>query len=1164
MLIKRFILIGFFIMLAWSRALAGARHEDVRPSHQDVASPPPARVDSATVAPADGTTRGGVAASPREGARKDAATPPRPSSRLALDIGKYDGRIVASVEVLIEEAAGDTSAAAAEFRSLLRVSEGSRFSAVLVRESLQALFDSERAANARVEAFDAPGASGDGGRPRVGLRFIVRPQVLVAEVVLDVGVTPEEVSEDELRARLNMLEPGKRLSEQAVRNNADLIQSYLRDRGFYRAGVEFEQQLDATKTRATVIYRITTGERATVGTYNIKITGFDDAALRPDLKLRAGAPYTQAALGDDIASIRQAIIAQGYLAPSINDARPVINSERNTIDIDITGAVGPKVNVEITGYDELDEKRRRELLPILREGSLDLSAIEEGARRLRNRLQESGYFFAEVGHRCTIVPPFAPAAAATGATPVVAGESDFDTCAELNPEDLSGRTTTIIYQVERGRRFKLADIRIEGTEKLAAADVVGELRTSKANALGFIPLFGLGRGYTSNEALAQDEQTIRARMRDLGYRQAVVDVRQGVTLEGENLIITFVVTEGKLTRVAGIEMRGNQIYTAQRLREAACPPDRTPDELCTIIDGPFSRTAARGEADRLRSFYARNGYLDADVDLDIVDLPEKAGDQQVRLLYTVKEADKVFINRIFINGNIVTTRDSILDAIPLREGEVLRTDNIAESERILYGTDAFRQVIIRSEEAGENASGFKRRDLIIDVEERKRYVMDYGGGFSTDSGPLGLFEIRNSNLFGKLRQAALRTRVSNRQQLLRFEYLDPRFRRYGARAFAPLNISAQYQRDTTVTRFFRSTIDRGNFGIVQRLNEDGQPIDINCPIDPPADTDIEICRPKGAPTINRFTVNLETQRDIELEYGSRGQVVKRSTLFLRYNYEDVRLFNIESLLIAPILRPDRAIRLSRFGATFARDSRDSAFDPTRGDFLTFDYALALKQLGGNLSFSKLQTTYRRYYTVPRTRGTVLAAGIQLGLARLYSPVDRNDNGVIDDVDRTLPISERFFSGGSTSLRGFRSEEAGPRIVVAGGRFRNSNGELVDVNPFTVPIGGNALAVVNLEARIAATRGFQVVPFYDGGNVFRSVKDIFRKEPQEGVDPNLQAKWTHTVGLGLRFKTPFGPIAVDYGFLLNPPEFLLNPQNSATPEIFRYKRSQIHFRFGQTF
>jgi len=69
--------------------------------------------------------------------------------------------------------------------------------------------------------------------------------------------------------------------------------------------------------------------------------------------------------------------------------------------------------------------------------------------------------------------------------------------------------------------------------------------------------------------------------------------------------------------------------------------------------------------------------------------------------------------------------------------------------------------------------------------------------------------------------------------------------------------------------------------------------------------------------------------------------------------------------------------------------------------------------------------------------------------------------------------------------------------------------------------------------------------------------------------NLKARWTNTVGLGFRIQTPFGgALAVDYGFLLNPPEFLI-PQRGpngfdGTPAIYRLNRTQLHFRFTQTF
>jgi outer membrane protein assembly factor BamA len=175
----------------------------------------------------------------------------------------------------------------------------------------------------------------------------------------------------------------------------------------------------------------------------------------------------------------------------------------------------------------------------------------------------------------------------------------------------------------------------------------------------------------------------------------------------------------------------------------------------------------------------------------------------------------------------------------------------------------------------------------------------------------------------------------------------------------------------------------------------------------------------------------------------------------------------------------------------------------------------------------------------------------------------------------LPKSERFFSGGSTTLRGFNFEEAGPRrVLIPVGPYRDQNNNVVFLNPFTVPVGGNALAIVNLEARIPVTRSVQAVPFYDGGNVFNRIGDLFKKKDTTPLPPgdslvainarDLRAHWTNTVGLGFRFQTPLGGVlAVDYGLLLDPPEFLI-PQRgpggilfNGTPAVYRLNRGHLH-------
>ena len=1094
----------------------------------------------------------------------------QPSTARDARIEDYEGRQIAAVE-LVFEGTPDAPAAQAEFLALLKVAANTPYSAVHVRDSLQALFDTGRVANARVEVIEE-------GTTRTGpvrLRFVVQRQVQIGDVRIELGeVTGSPISEDELRARMNFTQSSNRLSKQLILHNADEIQVYLRDRGYFNATVEPVEQVGARGIRATVTYRVNPGEQATVETFDIAVTGYDPAAVRNALTLQSGTPFTRDALATDVNRVREDLVNKGFLSPVLEDARVERDPEKNTVRIRVSGVVGPKVNVVVNNY-EMSEKTQRELLPVKREGNIDYSAIVEGARRIRNKLQEDGYFFAEITQKCTVSN--APADFGPNGTP--------ETCENLNPIPLTGRDVSIEYQVEQGRRFRLNDIRVTGTNKLSYDDIAADLKSQKANAIGLIPFLGYGRGYTSLTLLEQDRRIVEAFMRDLGYRKASAQVLQGVSIDGDSLIITFQVTEGPLTRIAGVDVKGNKIYTDQRIHQ----------ELRTVVGAPYSRSQARADGDRVAALYAREGYVDTRIDFSIVELPRKGDDEQVRLVYTIaNEGDKVFINQIIINGvtgNLNTRRTkrrAIRRAIPIAEGGVLRVDRLSDAERELYLTDAYRQVIIRTEPAGETASGYKRRDVIIDVEEKQPNVMDYGGGYSTDAGALGLFEISNVNLMNKLRHGAMRLRASRRQQLVRLEYLDPRFARYNETQFAPLAVSVQYQRDSTITRFFRSAIDRGTMGIVQRVDEDGNPIDI-------------FGNEVNEPTINRFTATVETQRVLDRK--------TRTIIFGRYSYEDVRLFNLESLVVRPILEPDSKIRLSRFGISFVRDTRErcergllgrnqddddeepgapgevcryNQLDATRGSFLSADYAVALRQLGGNISFNRFQTTYRHYYKVSALRDTVLAGNMTLGLANLFNPQDRDGNGSIDEIDLTMPISERFFSGGSTTLRGFNFEEAGPReVVIPLGPFRDQDKNVVFLNPFTVPVGGNALAVVNLEARIPVTKSVQAVPFYDGGNVFRRIGDLFGKDDPTPVPPgdiiaainkaNLRAHWTNTVGLGFRFQTPFGgALAVDYGFLLNPPQFLI-PQRGpggvlfdGTPAIFRLHRGNLHFRITQTF
>ncbi|MEO6655774.1 MAG: POTRA domain-containing protein [Pyrinomonadaceae bacterium] len=1069
----------------------------------------------------------------------------------ALAQNKYEKHRIAKVDVSIL-GAGTNSPAFEQYRVIVREAVGSDYSSARIRDAIAALYNTKKVDTVTVLA--SLNTAGE-----VELRFDVKRKTQAEKVTIVVGRTVgDKITEQDLLFKLNLLTPGTAITEQTLRNNADQILDYLRERGFYRSDVVYARRPLQNENEVGVTFTVTPNGQTKVEKFNINIQGYDKPFLEKSLKLQKDGPYSRDRLLADVAKVREQLRKDDFLAPELEEPKVTFDSESNSISVALSGKVGPTVEVLVeTEKGKLDGGTQSKLLPIKREGTLDYAGIVEGERRLENYYQEQGYFFANVTPVCSSTPSLTD----TENNPVD-NETEF-LCSFLGGEDLIGRKVQVKYRVDLNRRLTLTDIRIKGTDKLTIEDIRTVLKSQEANLLGIIPVLGYGRGYTSAAILDDDAATIRSLMSELGYRDAQVRVNQGVTLNGEELIITFVVEEGVPTVVSGVTITGNK----------AVGTDKLLAELPVLTGRNYSRARIRNAVRKLSEYYSNQGYYDARVISSVIEsaAAPKADKREVKIEFKIEgEGKKVVINRILINGNETTKTDAVLRTLTLRSGELLRSADIYSSEQNLYGTDAFSRVEIKPQPAGDTADGNRLTDIIVNLDEQPPRLLSYGGGFSTDLGLSGFFDIRHVNLFGNLWQGGARVKVSQKQQLVQFDFINPRFLRDGENRFAPLTFSVQYQRDSTVTRFFRSAFDRGTFGIVQRVDENGNPID-------------EFGAKIGSPTINRFGISAETSRTISRK--------NRSILFLRYKFEDVRLFKIESLLIRDLLRPDARTRISGFGATFVRDTRQNcsvkyslldliakgeqtepcrynASDPTRGDYLTADYNVSIPTLGANVGFQKFQANYNYYYTVSALKNTTFAGRAIIGLGSLFSKDTRFTSAQFPSLNGLLPISERFFAGGANTLRGFDFEEAGPRVVIVPqGSFRNSRREPVFLDPFTIPFGGNALAVVNLEARIPITKSVRAVPFYDGGNVFRKVGDIFKSPTVAANDvagQNQRAVWSHTAGFGLRIKTPVGgEFGIDYGRLLNPPVFLI-PQNMAPNAQYRLRQGQIHFRFSQAF
>jgi outer membrane protein assembly factor BamA len=461
-------------------------------------------------------------------------------------------------------------------------------------------------------------------------------------------------------------------------------------------------------------------------------------------------------------------------------------------------------------------------------------------------------------------------------------------------------------------------------------------------------------------------------------------------------------------------------------------------------------------------------------------------------------------------------------AQPLREGQVV------DSQRRLYNLGVFNRVTI----SPQNPTGTDAdKDVVVLVEEAKRYTVAYGGGFEVQrlasttnptageiqAAPRGIFEITKLNLTGRADSLSLKLRGSTLQGRALLGYSVPN-------TFGNPHLSLQ------ATAYAEKTQN-----------------------------------------INTFT---ESRYEGSLQM--TDHVSSRTTLLYRYSF---RKIIVSDLNIPPQEIPlfQQPTLVSQFGASWVRDTRDNPADASKGWLNSADFSIAGTDFGSSANF--LRFLYQNSSYHPIKRRFSFARSVRIGILVPYGdtisltfPAPTQS-----PLPQLIPLPERFFAGGGTSLRGFALNQAGPRDAITG-----------------FPVGGQTLLVLNQEFRFplhlpyVGTRLGGTL-FYDGGNVYSTLDHVaLRWSPPKPIfDPanpkqclynctNELTYFSHTVGVGVRYATPVGPVRVDLGYQMNRPFFVIPipcpsgtttttcPTGSLGFQSTQLPRLQVFFSLGSSF
>lgn len=610
------------------------------------------------------------------------------------------------------------------------------------------------------------------------------------------------------------------------------------------------------------------------------------------------------------------------------------------------------------------------------------------------------------------------------------------------------------------------DIHKDGRFKVKQVVIKGNSHISTKSLQSHVsvqPARWFSHGKYSEELVRSSVSHLRDTYRAAGYSQATVV--PNVVRKNGNVDITFQVTEGPLNVVHKLTIEGNNTLPERQF---------APHGLSLGPGKPYSTQLLLKDRSLIMANYLTQGYLNAA--LHATAKPVAGQPHQMDVTYHISEGPRVITATVITDGRQHTQQVLINRQLQVASGEPLSANKMLSSGTHLYNLGVFDWAEVDPKRAITDQSN---EDVVVKVHEAKRNSITYGFGFQflnrggvIPSGTVAVPGLPPVGLPGNF--------VTSQKTFWgpegTFEYT-----RHNLRGKA----------ETFTFSSYAGRLDqRGSIAYTQPYLggskwEGSSLLSSEHDAENPIFSDV------------LGTVGYQLKRPMNTK--------KTTNIFLRYNFQ---LTEISNLLIPQLVPANQLrVRLSTLTASWVHDTRDNVLNAHRGWYDNYSLGVSPYWLGSDFSFAQFVGQVAHYHNIGG--GIIWANSLRVGLEQPF-------NG------SQVPISQAFFAGGASTLRGFPLDGAGPQrpIQVCG-----IPGDLSTCSKITVPEGGNELLILNTELRFPLDmikKNLGIVTFYDGGNVF----------PTIGFH-DFTSLYSNNVGVGLRYSTPVGPIRFDVGRNLNP-------------------------------
>jgi len=907
---------------------------------------------------------------------------------------------------------------------------------------------------------------------------------------------------------------GERYTQEKLDRALENIRQLMQEAGYYRARVTAETTSNPATQQVDILFHLAPGEPAHVGV--VKVTGTSSltaAEVQSIAHLQPGDRLTAARVTGSLQRLRKRFQKQNRALAQVSIAEQPYHAESNTVDFTFQIEPGPVVVIYARGFHVSRGVLKREI-PVYEENAVDDDLLNEGKRNLLDYMQTRGHFDAKVE---------------------IQKESD-------------PKTLRVIYQIDPGPLHKLVLVKITGNKNfLDTAKLRSYLHIEQASTF-------LSHGRYSETLLKGDVATLEGLYRSSGFREAKIQTKVEDDYHGaaNKLAVYIQIDEGVRTLIGELSIVGNRMVATHELPEVSAQPGQ-----------PYSEQDLSNDRERILSYYFDHGYPNAT--LEITTKPSDGRPNHEDVTYAIDEGERFTVNRVMVAGTEHTRDHVVQRELKVHEKQPLSQQDLLNTQTRLYDLGIFSQV----DTAVQNPEGTDpQKNVLVQLQEAKRYTFTYGVGLEFETGlPAGSNEPQGSTgVSPRVEFDVTRLNVGGRDQTLTFQSHVGRLQQRGLISYAVPKLLDNEKFKLIYTIFYDNSLDVATF-TSQRL--EGK---------------IDLRQQFGNPdAATRTGLN-------SITYRWDFRVVKASHFADGFSSGEIALLSLPARVGGP-------------GFTFIHDRRDNPLESTKGSYFTLDAFAASSYFGSRAetsqgyvptNFGRALAQHSTYYAFGGKGKTghqfVFARSTSIGVQQPFlgtkvlppgsCPLNAAGEPTCTDIS-TIPLPEQFFAGGGNSHRGFGLNQAGPRDPSSG-----------------FPVGGTAQFINNVELRLPPLtlpifgEGFGFAIFHDMGNVFTAPHDMLKGLLRWHQDnPNLCLSsgttnsqcftqfnnagydyTSHAVGLGVRYRTPIGPLRFDFGYNLNPTSYFqtfTEPSSfglETTPvlETQRLRHFNFFFSIGQPF